>query len=31
VHPANRNKANRKRQKRTSYLGRRQPDFGQKK
>ena len=30
VHPANRNKANRKRQKRTSYLGRRQPDFGQK-
>jgi ATP-dependent RNA helicase RhlE len=30
VQPANRNKANRQRRKRTSYLGRRQPDFGQK-
>ena len=30
VHPANRNKANRKRQGHKSFLGRRQPDFGQK-
>ena len=30
VHPANRNKNNRKRQGRKSFLGRRQPDFGQK-
>lgn len=30
VHPANRNKANRKRQNHKSFLGRRQPDFGQK-
>ena len=29
VHPANRNKANRKRQGHKSFLGRRQPDFGQ--
>ena len=29
VHPANRNRANRKRQKHKSFLGRRQPDFGQ--
>ena len=30
VHPANRNKTNRKRQGHKSFLGRRQPDFGQK-
>lgn len=30
VHPANRNKANKKRNGRKSFLGRRQPDFGQK-
>ena len=30
VHPANRNKNNRKRQGHKSFLGRRQPDFGQK-
>ncbi len=30
VHPANRNRNNRKRQKRVSFQGRRQPDFGQK-
>ena len=30
VHPANINRNNRKRQKHKSYLGRRQPDFGQK-
>ena len=30
VHPANRNRNNRKRQGHTSYQGRRQPDFGQK-
>ena len=30
VHPANRNKANRKRQGHKSFLGHRQPDFGQK-
>ena len=30
VHPANRNRTNRKRQKHKSFLGRRQPDFGQK-
>ena len=30
VHPANRNKTNRKRNGRKSFLGRRQPDFGQK-
>jgi len=30
VHPANRNKNNRKRQGHTSFQGRRQPDFGQK-
>ena len=30
IHPANRNKANRKRNGRKSFLGRRQPDFGQK-
>lgn len=29
THPANINRANRKRQKHTSFLGRRQPDFGQ--
>ena len=29
VHPANQNRANRKRQGHTSFLGRRQPDFGQ--
>jgi ATP-dependent RNA helicase RhlE len=29
VHPANRNRNNRKRQKHKSFLGRRQPDFGQ--
>ncbi len=29
VHPANRNKTNRKRQGHKSFLGRRQPDFGQ--
>ena len=29
VHPANINRANRKRQKHRSFLGRRQPDFGQ--
>ena len=31
VHPANRNRSNRKRQKHKSFQGRRQPDFGQKK
>ena len=31
VHPANRNRNNRKRQKHKSFLGRRQPDFGQRK
>jgi ATP-dependent RNA helicase RhlE len=31
VHPANRNRTNNKRQKHKSFLGRRQPDFGQKK
>jgi ATP-dependent RNA helicase RhlE len=31
VHPANRNRANRKRQNHKSFVGRRQPDFGQKK
>ncbi|MCR5414914.1 MAG: DEAD/DEAH box helicase [Kiritimatiellae bacterium] len=31
VHPANRNKTNRKRQGHKSFLGRRQPDFNQKK
>ena len=30
VHPANRNRSNRKRQKHKSFQGRRQPDFGQK-
>ena len=30
VHPANRNRNNRKRQKHVSFQGRRQPDFGQK-
>lgn len=30
VHPTNRNKANKKRNGRKSFLGRRQPDFGQK-
>ena len=30
VHPSNRNRNNRKRQKHKSFLGRRQPDFGQK-
>lgn len=30
VHPANRNRSNRKRNGRKSFLGRRQPDFGQK-
>jgi len=30
VHPANRNRTNRKRQDHKSFLGRRQPDFGQK-
>ena len=30
IHPANRNRANRKRQGHTSFKGRRQPDFGQK-
>lgn len=30
VHPANRNRANKKRNGRKSFLGRRQPDFGQK-
>ncbi len=30
IHPANRNKSNRKRQGHKSFLGRRQPDFGQK-
>ncbi len=30
IHPANRNRTNRKRQKHKSFLGRRQPDFGQK-
>ena len=29
VHPANRNRNNRKRQKHKSFIGRRQPDFGQ--
>ena len=29
VHPANRNRTNRKRQKHKSFIGRRQPDFGQ--
>ena len=31
VHPANRNRTNRKRQNHKSFAGRRQPDFGQKK
>jgi len=31
VHPANRNRSNRKRQNHKSFLGRRQPDFGQRK
>ena len=30
VHPANRNRNNRKRQGHKSFIGRRQPDFGQK-
>jgi ATP-dependent RNA helicase RhlE len=30
VHPANRNRTNSKRQKHKSFIGRRQPDFGQK-